>query len=120
MNPSVSKSLTNECVEVLQFLRSIHEMKKIGDDLSIDPESEKLLEAVTIGHHIGKPFSVTEVMKLNYIGSAATMHRRMSKLLKQKLITQEYLGVNKRYKYLVPSETAIHYFQKINTFLIQH
>ena len=114
MNPPDISLPTDEFSKLLKFIDSIHKLRKAREDLSLDSESERLLEAITLAYHARKPYTVSQAMLLHHIGSTATIHRRMTYLLSLNLINQEYLGASKRFKYLVPSHNAIAYFEKVN------
>jgi hypothetical protein len=119
MNPPDISLPTDEFSKLLKFIDSIHKLRKAREDLSLDPESERLLEAITIAYNARKPYTVTQLMKLVHIGSTATLHRRMIYLIKLKLINQEFLGPTKRFKHLIPSELAIIYFQEMNSIYLK-
>lgn len=58
--------------------------------------------------------TVTEAMSLSDLASAATLHRKIDNLRVAGWITLEYRGVDRRTKYLEPTEKAWSEYVKLN------
>jgi hypothetical protein len=89
-------------------------LRKTNIELSgIDDTGKKLLEVIAIKSAQGHPLVVTQTMELSEIASPATIHRRISQLLKAGLIEVVKKGENHKIKFLVPSKSSIDYFEKL-------
>jgi DNA-binding MarR family transcriptional regulator len=63
---------------------------------------------------IDERLTVSEAMSMGDIASGATIHRKLDNLRKAGWITYEYLGEDRRTKYLTPTEKAWSEYVKLN------
>lgn len=98
----------------LRYLVLAEALRKSNIDLSgIDDIGKKLLETIAIKSAQGEPLLVTQTMELSDIASPATIHRRISILLKADLIKVVKAENNQKIKFLVPTKSSIDYFEKL-------
>ena len=100
----------------ITFLNFHMSLKGGKYDLKVDAKAIKLLEYIAVQHSKGNSYTVSEAMKLNHLGSPATLHRKISDLIKENIIDVIYEGDNKIPKYLVPSRKANIYFSNLKVF----
>ena len=98
----------------IQFLKLSQALtdKDIGQEL--DTTAIKFLELITINHSKDRQLTVSEAMALSYIGSPATMHRKIDLLRKQGWIDLIHKGEDRRTKYLQPTAKAHKYFDSLS------
>ena len=94
----------------LRFLSLLHAIEN-SDELP-QLEAERLLEVIAIRFDQHKPLTVTEAMALGHIASPATLHRKLDQLREMGMIDTFFEGSNRRTKYMVPTATALRYFEK--------
>jgi Fe2+ or Zn2+ uptake regulation protein len=97
----------------LRFLNLIHALDGHGTAQAIDLDAKKLLEVIAVYHAQEKPLTVTDAMALKSIASPATIHRKLDQLRELGMIDMVYEGKNRRTKFLVPTQTAHDYFEKV-------
>jgi DNA-binding MarR family transcriptional regulator len=85
------------------------EMKRADVDLT----SQKLLEAIAVAAEKKKMLTVSQAMALEFLGSPATLHRKLQVLMDAGLIEQTFEGRNRRTRFLCPTERAQKYFEKM-------
>lgn len=94
-----------------QYLELSQKSKLHQSIFAESPNCEKLLGMIALESEAGTPFTVSEVMRLEQLGSPCTIHRRMEALRKAGLIAQIQKSGDRRTKYLVPTRTASRYFK---------
>ena len=95
----------------LRYLVLAEALRKSSIDLSgIDDIGKNLLETIAIKSAQGQPLVVTQTMGLSDI---ATIHRRITLLLKLGLIEVVKAENNQKIKFLVPTKSSIDYFEKL-------
>jgi DNA-binding MarR family transcriptional regulator len=102
----------------LRFINLTHAVTSEWEGVGIDLLGLRLLEAIAIAHNQGAALTVTDAMALNGIASPATMHRKLTSLIEAGLIQQTYEGKNRRTKYLLPTNVAEKYFEKLGNALV--
>ncbi|NBO15167.1 MAG: hypothetical protein EBV20_08540 [Betaproteobacteria bacterium] len=95
----------------LQYLELSQKTKMYQAMFAERPICEKLLGMIALENEAGKPYTVSEIMRLEHLGSPCTIHRRMETLREAGLIAQVYKNGDRRTKYLVPTRTASRYFK---------
>lgn len=97
----------------LRFLNLIHAIDEGEHAPAMDLDAKKLLEVIAVHHAQEKPLTVTDAMAMNSIASPATIHRKLDQLRELGMIDTVFQGKNRRTKFLVPTQTAHDYFEKI-------
>ena len=80
----------------------------------VDSTSTLLLNEIALNHFKKKPLTVSQAMDLSFIAGPATIHRKIKELQKAGLIELNHSGLNRRTKYLIPSEVANSHFKKMS------
>lgn len=86
--------------------------KKLQD---IDLMELKLLEMLAVASEAEKPMTVGEAMSTDRIASPATLHRKIRSLIDTGYVTSEFVGKNRRTRYLIPTEKADAFFSQMGT-----
>jgi len=103
----------------LQYLAQSQKSKWHQSFFSERPICEKLLGAIAIENQKGRPYTVSEVMRLQNLGSPGTIHRRLETLRRAGLIEQIFKNDDRRTKYLVPTTLANRYFRNMDEVMQQ-
>jgi len=103
----------------LRFLNLIHALDGGDHALAMDLDAKKLLEVIAVRQTSGKALTVTDAMALDTIASPATIHRKLDQLRELGMIDTVFEGKNRRTKYLVPTQAAQDYFEKIGKVMEQ-
>lgn len=90
--------------------RCMHDDRKQG--IKFDALTIRVLEAIALGEHNGKPLTVTAAMNLGEIASPATLHRRIDKLAAGDWVVRRHLDYTPRFKYLFLTAKARRYFDR--------
>lgn len=97
----------------LRFLNLLEALEDTKGFPYIDLEAKKILEVIAVRHQKETPLTVTEAMALSHIASPATIHRKLDQLRELELIDPIYHGDNRRTKYMVPTASALQYFDRL-------
>jgi Fe2+ or Zn2+ uptake regulation protein len=103
----------------LRFLNLIHALDNGQHAPAMDLDAKKLLEVIAVHHAQEKPLTVTDAMALNTIASPATIHRKLDQLRELGMIDTVFEGKNRRTKFLIPTQQAHQYFEKISQVMQQ-
>jgi Fe2+ or Zn2+ uptake regulation protein len=103
----------------LRFLNLIHALDNGQHAPAMDLDAKKLLEVIAVRHAQGKPLTVTDAMALNTIASPATIHRKLDQLRELGMIDTVFEGKNRRTKFLIPTQQAQQYFEKLSQVMEQ-
>jgi hypothetical protein len=71
------------------------------------------MEALTASWHSGQALTVTETMSLSVAGAPATVHRKLTNLKKQGLVSVHESDIDLRVRMLVPTRRALDYFERL-------
>jgi DNA-binding MarR family transcriptional regulator len=103
----------------LRFLNLIHALDNGQNAPAMDLDAKKLLEVIAVRHGQGQPLTVTDAMALNTIASPATIHRKLDQLRELGMIDTVFEGSNRRTKFLIPTQVAQDYFEKVGAAMQQ-
>jgi DNA-binding MarR family transcriptional regulator len=103
----------------LRFLNLIHALEGAQHAPAMDLDAKKLLEVIAVRDQEEKPLTVTDAMALNSIASPATIHRKLDQLRELGMIDTVFEGKNRRTKFLIPTEKAHEYFEKVGQVMKQ-
>lgn len=101
----------------LRFDRALEITKKSMKD--VDAISILLLNEISVQHFDEQPMTVSKAMELKDIASPATIHRKIDELRKVGLIDMVFVGQNRRTKYLIPTQSANAYFEKMSDAMLK-
>ena len=82
-------------------------------NLKFDANHKALFEAAVMHWSMGKSLSVLETIRQTELGSPATLHKRLKRLIAQELLKSEALGVDKRTKFVVPPDKVLSYMDGV-------
>lgn len=88
----------------IEFLRETDKHETI-----FDHAERRLFEYIAVNWFEGKPLSVTDTMQLDFVGSPATVHRKLSHLILTGMVKTKYQDGNRRTKYVVLTNWGINY-----------
>ncbi len=103
----------------LRFLNLIHTLEGGQHAPAMDLDAKKILEVIAVRHAQDKPLTVTDAMALNTIASPATIHRKLDQLRELGMIDTVFEGSNRRTKFLIPTQAAHDYFEKVGAAMQQ-
>lgn len=103
----------------LQYLEQSHKSKWHQSVFAGKPICEKLLGIIAIESETGKPYTVSEIMRLKNLGSPGTIHRRLETLRRAGLVHQVFKNGDRRTKYVVPTTIANKYFKNMGNVMEQ-
>ncbi|EKS70807.1 hypothetical protein BURK_012853 [Burkholderia sp. SJ98] len=96
-----------------RFLNLAQAVQALPSVPKLDAAEERLLEALTASWHAGHALTVTETMALSIAGAPATVHRKLTNLRKQGLVSVDESSDDLRIKTVVPTRKALDYFEKL-------
>ena len=99
----------------MDFLKNSYSIKADTFQNSIDESSLLLLETIFFQYWNGTPLNITKAMHLSYIGSPAYIHKKIIQLLGADLINLNHAQLNKKTKYIIPTQSTIVFYKKIAT-----
>ena len=102
----------------IRFLDLLHALEGGTRAADLDLEARKLLEVIAVRYEQKNPLTVTEAMALAHIASPATIHRKLDQLRQAGLVDANTEGNNRRTKYLIPTQQAHDYFERIGQALV--
>lgn len=103
----------------LDFLRLSRGMNDLQGDKPLDANHTALLETVALHWAQGQPLSVRQTIHLAYLGSPATLHKRLSRLITQGLLTAQFIGNDHRTKFIAPTDKGLDYFHRLGKEMIK-
>jgi len=106
----------NPYIQFLKLSQTLS-LKEINQEL--DTTAVKLLEIITVYHSKGEPLTVSAAMALSFMGSPATIHRKLDTLRKQLWIDLVHQGEDRRTKYLTPTPKANKYFDSLSKLMFK-
>ena len=108
-----------------RFLQLAKTFQADPSSLAMDANERALLEAVALRWFEDQPMTVREAIALDYLGSPATLHKRISRLRQKDMLIAFNQDGDRRAKYLIPSDKTLQMFaelggnmQKINQQLL--
>jgi DNA-binding IclR family transcriptional regulator len=96
-----------------RFLNLAQAVQALPSVPKLDAAEERLLEALTASWHAGHTLTVTETMALSVAGAPATVHRKLTNLRNQGLVSVDESSDDLRVKTVVPTRKALDYFEKL-------
>lgn len=101
----------------LRFLELLQTIDGQGGTNALDLDAKKLLEVILVSDSRGETLTVLEAMQLSHIASPATIHRKLDILREMGLISTDFVGDNRRTKYLKPTPAAFKHFDQLGKIL---
>ena len=102
----------------LHFLALLSASGDFDANGEFDANHQALFESAVIHWSMGKPLSVLETISQAELGSPATLHKRLQRLIAQDFVKSVCKGSDKRTKFVSPSNKGISYMDWVgNTML---
>ncbi len=76
-----------------------------------DANEKALFDALVLNWSEGQPMNVREAISLSELGSPATLHKRLKRLIAKDLMVAYHDGTDRRTKFLKPSEKGMVYIE---------
>ena len=86
--------------------------------LILNPNQRALLDAIALAWHQGQPMSVREAISLKTLGSAATLHKRLTILRSEGYLEEFNTQGDKRTKLLGLTPKTLLYFETLGALLV--
>lgn len=93
----------------LDFLKLSVAIKELPGFEDFDANHKALFEAVVLNWFLGNPLSVRETINLAALGSPATLHKRLQRLIAQDLVVSEGSATDRRTKFVSPTKKGLDY-----------
>ena len=103
----------------LRFLQLVSAFEFLPAGKEMDANESALLEAVVLRWHEKNPMTVREAINLAALGSPATLHKRITRLREKEMLSTLNREGDRRAKFLVPTELALDYLNKLGQFMQQ-
>jgi len=97
----------------VRFLRVTQALDGMNHSSEIDLMELKLLEMLAVASDDATPMNVGQAMSAEWIASPATLHRKIRKLIDSGYVSSDFLGTNRRTRFLVPTEKANEFFSRM-------
>lgn len=93
----------------LQYLHLSAAIDQLPGFEEFDANHKALFEAVVLRWFQGNPLSVRETISQAALGSPATLHKRLQRLIAQDLVASESSGTDRRTKFVSPTPKGMDY-----------
>ena len=98
-----------------RFLQLAQTFQASSPASALDANERALLEAVALRWFEDRPMTVREAIALDYLGSPATLHKRISRLRQKDMLVAFNQEGDRRAKYLIPSEKTLFQFAELGS-----
>lgn len=95
----------------LRFLQLISAVEAMPGLQDFDANEKALFDALVLNWSEGQPMTVREAISLSQLGSPATLHKRLKRLIAKDLMVAYHDGTDRRTKFLKPSEKGMVYIE---------
>lgn len=102
----------------LQFLQLSNAVGGLPDIEWLDANHKALLESVALHWSQGQPLTVRQSINQSHLGSPATLHKRLQRLIDQDYLIAQGLDRDRRTKRISPTDKGLDYFHWIGKKLI--
>lgn len=96
-----------------RFLQLAKTFQADASAAAMDANERALLDAVALRWFEESPMTVREAIALEYLGSPATLHKRISRLRQKDMLVAFNQEGDRRAKYLIPSEKTLKMFAEL-------
>lgn len=96
----------------LQLVSAVEAMPGIED---FDANEKALFDSLILAWSQGAPLTVRGAINQANLGSPATLHKRVQRLIAKNLIVAEFEDQDRRTKYLRPSEKGLVYIEWLSS-----
>lgn len=99
----------------LRFLQLVSAVEALPGLEKFDANEKALFDTVVLRWSQGTPLTVREAIHQAELGSPATLHKRLQRLIAKDLLLSEHQGNDRRTKYLMPSQKGLVYIEWLST-----
>ena len=110
MTSDQTSPLVSAYLRFLQLAKAIEALPSQG---GLDANETALLEAVVLRWHQGEPMTVREAIRLDQLGSPATLHKRVTRLRQKLWLDTHSEPGDRRAKFLVPTPRTLEHFHQL-------
>jgi DNA-binding MarR family transcriptional regulator len=96
----------------LQLVSAVEAMPSIED---FDANEKALFDSLILAWSQGAPLTLRGAINQANLGSPATLHKRLQRLIAKDLIVAEFEDQDRRTKYLRPSEKGLVYIEWLSS-----
>ena len=91
----------------LHFLKLSSVVVQLPELESFDANHKALFESVALRWFLDKPLTVRDTIEQSALGSPATLHKRLQRLIDQKLLSAQSFGKDRRTKFVEPTDKGL-------------
>ena len=95
----------------LRFLHLISAVEAMPGAQDIDANEKALFDVLALRWSRGQSMTVREAISQSQLGSPATLHKRLKRLIAKDLVVACHEGADRRTKYLQPSDKGMLYIE---------
>ncbi len=99
----------------LRFLQIISAIDELPSMVDLDLHEKALFDVLCLHWSRGQPLTVSDAINQPQLGSSATLHKRLKRLISKDLIVAKHNGVNRRTKHLFPSDNGNTYIKWLSS-----
>ena len=99
----------------LRFLQLVSAVAAMPGVEDFDANEKALFNTLSLAWSQGAPLSVRGAINQASLGSPATLHKRLKRLIAKDLIIDELAGNDRRTKYLRPTEKGLIYIEWLSS-----
>lgn len=95
----------------LRFLQLVSAIETLPGMEDFDANERALFETLALHWSQGQPLTVREAIGQTSLGSPATLHKRLQRLIAKGLVVSQHQGHDRRTKYLIPADKGMVYIE---------
>ena len=103
----------------LRFLQLVSAFENLPGLEDFDANERALFETLALRWSQGQPMTVREAIGLSELGSPATLHKRLQRVIGKDLLVAYHEGHDRRTKFLKPSDKGLAYIEWLGQQLSQ-
>ena len=93
----------------LKFLKLSAAVDRLPGFEDFDANGKALFEVAMLNWFQGTPFTVRETINQSELGSPATLHKRLQRLIAQNMLSSVCMGSDRRTKFVMPTTKGLEY-----------
>jgi DNA-binding MarR family transcriptional regulator len=95
----------------LRFLQLVSAFENLPGLEDFDANERALFETLALRWSQGQPLTVREAIGQTALGSPATLHKRLQRLINKGLVVSQHHGTDRRTKFLIPADKGLGYIE---------
>ena len=109
---NIRSSFTGVYLRFLQLAATIEAVPGLQD---FDANEKALFDAVVLHWAQGNPLTVRMAIGQELLGSPATLHKRLKRLIAKDMVLTRNQGADRRTKYLEPAKNGLAYIEWLSS-----